>query len=360
MSVEGNPPPATDQATEDDHRLAGELASRAGVLLVELRQRYRLSSEPLSAEDQTIADSLRAEGDRLAHEFLAAELAEARPADALLSEEAPDDRRRLSTERVWIIDPLDGTNQYGESGRIDWAVHVALVIGGVPAAGAIALPAEAVTYSTSDMTNPLKGIRSPSRPYATAICASPSSGAGLKGIRAPSRTYEAGEYSDSNYSDSGTMPPAAPAKQASPTDPTALALADGGDRPRLRLVASRSRPNPHAAAIAAALGAELNSLGSVGAKVAEVIRGRADAYIHSGGHHEWDSAAPVAVARALGLHTSRLDGGPLRYNQADPIVADLLVCRPEIVEEVVAAYANYASCELSRAATVEPLLKPGS
>ena len=87
---------------------------------------------------------------RLAPEFLAGALAEARPGDAVLAEEAPDDLRRLHAERVWIIDPLDGTRQYGEPGRSDWAVHVALAVDGVPAAGAVALPAEGVTLSTAD------------------------------------------------------------------------------------------------------------------------------------------------------------------------------------------------------------------
>jgi 3'(2'), 5'-bisphosphate nucleotidase len=66
-----------------------------------------------------------------------------------------------------------------------------------------------------------------------------------------------------------------------------------------------------------------------------VVRGEADVYVHGGGQYEWDSAAPVAVARAAGLHTSRLDGSPLIYNQSDPWLPDLLVCRPELADRLL-------------------------
>ena len=89
--------------------------------------------------------------------------------------------------------------------------------------------------------------------------------------------------------------------------------------------------------MAAAIGAELGTLGSAGAKVAAVITGEYDVYLHDGGQYEWDSAAPVAVARAVGLHASRLDGSPLRYNQPDPYLPDLLVCRPELAAPLMAA-----------------------
>ncbi len=257
-----------DRHDTNDHRLAAALATETGTLLVDLRRRRRLDT----GEDLHHPDALRAAGDRLAHELLAAALGEARPHDAVLSEEAPDDGRRLAYRRVWIIDPLDGTRQYGEPGRTDWAVHVALVIDGMPVAGAVALPAEGVTLSTAEPP---------------------------------------------------VLPP--PASEGAGT--------------RLRVIGSRSRPNRHAAAVAAALGAELDALGSVGAKVAAVIEGRADAYVHSGGQYEWDSAAPVAVAVACGLHASRLDGRPLRYNRADPELPNLLICRPEIAEAAVAAAA---------------------
>jgi 3'(2'), 5'-bisphosphate nucleotidase len=102
-------------------------------------------------------------------------------------------------------------------------------------------------------------------------------------------------------------------------------------------VISRSRPPAEAAVVAAALGGELMPLGSAGAKAMAVVLGEADVYPHSGGQHEWDSAAPVAVARAAGLHVSRLDGSSLVYNRPDPYLPDLLVCRPELAARVIAA-----------------------
>jgi len=83
-------------------------------------------------------------------------------------------------------------------------------------------------------------------------------------------------------------------------------------------------------------------MGSAGAKVAAVVLGAADVYAHTGGQYEWDSAAPVAVANAAGLHTSRVDGSPLRYNQPNPWLPDLLVCRPDIAPKVLAAIQELA------------------
>ncbi len=277
MSADSSSPADRARADADDHRLAAELATETGALLVALLERHRL--EFGNARDRL--DDLRDAGDRLAHEFLAGALAEARPDDAVLSEEAPDDRRRLGHRRVWIIDPLDGTRQFGEPQRTDWAVHVALAIDGEPAAGAVALPAEGVTLSTAE-------------------------------------------------------PPSLP-----PSLPPATSSGDQAQG-RRRVIASRSRPAPDARAVAAALGAELVMLGSVGAKVAEVIGGRAVAYVHSGGQSEWDSAAPVAVALACGLHASRLDGRPLRYNRLDVELPDLLVCRTDVTETALAAVAALA------------------
>jgi 3'(2'), 5'-bisphosphate nucleotidase len=105
----------------------------------------------------------------------------------------------------------------------------------------------------------------------------------------------------------------------------------------LRMAVSRSRPPAIATGVAEALGADLVAMGSAGFKVAAVVRGEADLYVHGGGQYEWDSAAPVAVAQAAGLHASRLDGSPLRYNQPDPYLPDLVVCRPELAEQVLAA-----------------------
>jgi 3'(2'), 5'-bisphosphate nucleotidase len=235
-----------------DHAAAHELAAAAGRRLLALR------AEGLRG------DNLKAAGDATSQRFLSAELAARFPEDAVLSEEGADDGRRLARRRVWIIDPLDGTREFSEPRRDDWAVHVALVIDGVPVAGAVALPARGVTLSTQAV-------------------------------------------------------------------PTARAARLG----RPRLVVSRTRPPEHTGTLAEGLGAELLPMGSAGAKAMAVALGEAEVYAHAGGQYEWDSAAPVAVATAAGLHVSRLDGSPLRYNQRDPWLPDLLVCRPELAATVI-------------------------
>ena len=106
---------------------------------------------------------------------------------------------------------------------------------------------------------------------------------------------------------------------------------------RLRVVVSRTRPPAEAEKLAQLLGAELIPMGSCGAKAMAVLNGEADIYVHSGGQYEWDSCAPVAVARANGLHCSRLDGRPLLYNQEDLYLPDLVICRHELAEPVLEA-----------------------
>ena len=105
---------------------------------------------------------------------------------------------------------------------------------------------------------------------------------------------------------------------------------------------SRTRPAQEALAVADALGADLVEMGSAGAKAMAVVRGEADAYVHTGGQYEWDSCAPVAVALATGLHATRVDGSPLDYNQADPYLPDLVVCRTELAGRILAALASLA------------------
>jgi 3'(2'), 5'-bisphosphate nucleotidase len=243
-----------------DDRLAHELADQAGQLLLALRAG---DGDPVQ---------LRRDGDRQSHEFLVAKLAATRPGDAVLSEEGRDDPVRLSADRVWIVDPLDGTREFGEPGRTDWAVHVALWEQGELTAGAVALPAQGCVLSTADLQGDGPPVAAQARPAA--------------GI---SRSASA--------------------------------------RGQLRYVVSRTRPPDFARQLADRTGAVLVPLGSAGAKAAAVICGDADAYVHSGGQYEWDSAAPVAVARAAGLHASRIDGAQLRYNQAKPSVPDILICR---------------------------------
>ena len=107
------------------------------------------------------------------------------------------------------------------------------------------------------------------------------------------------------------------------------ASASGAQRP-LRMVVSRTRASQLVKDVAAILNADLVPCGSAGAKAATVITGENDVYLHSGGFYEWDTAAPVAVARAAGLHVSRIDGSDVAYNQENPYLPDILVCRPAI------------------------------
>jgi 3'(2'), 5'-bisphosphate nucleotidase len=243
--------------TSDDDRLAAELADQAGTLLLKLR-----------AEGGSDPSGLRKAGDRLSHELLMAELAARRPGDAVLSEEGRDDPARLSADRVWIVDPLDGTREFGEPGRTDWAVHVALWERGGLTAGAVALPAQGQVLST-------------------------------------------------------VAPPPAPAGNGT-----------GG---KLRIVVSRTRPPAFLERLSEQMDVELVPMGSAGAKAAAVILGEVDAYVHAGGQHEWDSAAPAAVALAAGLHASRLDGSALRYNQPDPVLPDILICPVVIAKSLLEA-----------------------
>ena len=116
---------------------------------------------------------------------------------------------------------------------------------------------------------------------------------------------------------------------------------------RLRVVVSRSRPAPFLPRMAELLGADLIPLGSAGAKVAAVLRGHADAYVHAGGQYEWDSAAPVAVARAAGFRASRIDGRELSYNQPDLFMPDILVCPPALAGALLDAIRSAQSGQTS-------------
>ena len=134
--------PPLAPADGQDHRLAADLAGRAAALLTSLR-------DHLVAEGAD-ATTLKDEGDRRSHELLMDALADRIAlGDAVLSEEGTDHGDRLGRERVWIVDPLDGTREFSEPPRSDWAVHVALCVGGVPAAGAVALPALGLVLSTA-------------------------------------------------------------------------------------------------------------------------------------------------------------------------------------------------------------------
>jgi 3'(2'), 5'-bisphosphate nucleotidase len=240
-----------------DHELAAALATQAGTLLLGIRTELAGAS----------AAERKSAGDKRSHHYLMEALAAARPQDAVLSEEGADDPIRLTSDRVWIIDPLDGTREFSELGRADWAVHVALWQSGELVAGAVALPAQGLTLATPTL--------------------------------AP--------------------PPAGP--------------------PTPRIVVSRTRPSAIALEVAERIGGTLVEMGSAGAKAAAVVQGLAEVYLHAGGQYEWDSAAPVAVARAAGLHTSRINGSPLSYNRPDPLLPDLVICRPEYAAAVLAVTA---------------------
>ncbi len=235
----------------NDAALATAIAAEAGALLLAIR-----------AEGRETGKALGDRGDRLANTLILDRLRAARPDDFVLSEESVDDKLRCAAPQTWIVDPLDGTREYAE-GRDDWAVHVALAVGGRAVAGAVALPALGMVFSN----------------------------------------------------DPAPVVPPAPA--------------------RPRMVVSRTRPAPEALAVAAAIDAELIPMGSAGAKAMAVVRGEADIYLHSGGQYEWDSCAPVAVALAAGLHASRIDGSPLRYNCAETWLPDLLICRRADADRVL-------------------------
>jgi 3'(2'), 5'-bisphosphate nucleotidase len=260
----------TSTATPSDAELARDIAQQAGQLLLTLRGEF---DGDLSVRED--AKRLRDTADAASHHLIVDLLAAARPGDAVLSEEGADDDRRLSAERVWIVDPLDGTWEYGQD-REDFAVHVALWERGVLVAGAVDLPAQGIVHTT------------------------------------------------------GT--------------PTARADEVPADRP-VRIVVSRTRPPAAIDAIAAAvsdgLGREVEvvTVGSAGAKTAEVLAGRVDAYVHDAGLSEWDVAAPAAVAVAGGLTVCHLSGADIAYNRMPPLVGDLVIGIPSVADRVLAAVA---------------------
>lgn len=241
-------------ATKADHSVAAELATLAGERLLSLRQ----GSGPL--------ETLGARGDANSHAFIVNSLTRRFPLDAVRSEEGDGEVAWTESQRLWVIDPLDGTREFSEPPRVDWAVHVALVVEGTAAVGAVALPARGMTLTSA-------------------------------------------------------RPPLPQPPHAGPP----------------RLLVSRTRRTEHAERVADRLGARLILMGSAGAKAMAVVLGEGEIYIHSGGQYEWDSAAPVAVATAAGLHVSRLDGTPLRYGQPDPWLPDVVICRHEFAASVIDA-----------------------
>ncbi len=240
------------ETLDAEHRDASALADLAGRALLELR------AAPPAHRD------IGAAGDHMSHQLLVAELNRLYPDDKVRSEEGLE--HVAGEGRLWIVDPLDGTREFRQLERSDWAVHVAMAVGGLAVVGAVALPALGLVLSTAD-------------------------------------------------------PPVLPVRVA-------------GEPPRV--VVSRSRPPDVAYDVTDALDGVMIPMGSAGAKIAAVVLGAADVYVHAGGQYEWDSCAPVAVATASGLHASRLDGEPLRYGDPDAWLPDLVVCRQEYAEAVLA------------------------
>ncbi|MCX7621789.1 MAG: 3'(2'),5'-bisphosphate nucleotidase CysQ, partial [Acidimicrobiales bacterium] len=108
-----------------------------------------------------------------------------------------------------------------------------------------------------------------------------------------------------------------------------------------------TRPPTVATWVAERLGADLVEMGSAGAKAMAIVRGEADVYVHAGGQYEWDSCAPVAVALAAGLHASRIDGSPLRYNHIDAYLPDLVICRNELADATLEALSTFRDSSAS-------------
>lgn len=251
-----------DSTAGSDAALAADLAEDAGRLLLSLREEHGFDYP------WVLGDT----GDSRANALLLHRLRSARPDDAVLSEEAPDSAARLSADRVWIIDPVDGTREFSMPGRADWAVHIALWQradgpDGRITDAAVALPARGEVYRSD--------------------------------------AVRAGDRRD----------PGAP----------------------IRITASASRPPAVLYRIAERMDIELVRIGSAGAKAMAVVRGDVDAYVHAGGQWEWDSAAPAGVVLAAGMHASRLDGSPMRYNRPDPYLPDLLMCRSELADVLLDA-----------------------
>ena len=251
-----------------DGELAHFLAEETGKRLMAVRERlYNDGASTWYAKDI---------GDAAAQRFIDETLAEHRPHDAVLSEEAADDSDRLTADRVWIIDPLDGTQEYSEFDRADWAVHIALW----ERKDAQGLPSNEGTLTAGAVSLPAFGM----------------------------------------VLDTNEPPPTPPKHEGAP-----------------RLVVSRNRATDAAIVVAQALNCEVARLGSAGAKAMSVVLGETDIYVHAGGMHQWDSAAPVAVAEAAGLFTSRIDGSPLVYNMRDTWLPDLIVCQQHLAQQVIAA-----------------------
>ena len=261
---------ADDMSGMTDAALAADLAADAGKLLLAVRDEIGFG-HPWALGDA---------GDFQANALLLRRLRAERPGDAVLSEEAHDDLVRLRSDRVWIIDPLDGTREFSTPGRDDWAVHIAL-------------------WQRPDGLND-------GRPQITDAA-----------VSLPAR-------GNIVYRSDTVTADAAPV----------------GVPGTLRIAVSATRPPAVLHRIRRTLAIQPVAIGSAGAKAMAVIDGHVDAYLHAGGQWEWDSAAPAGVILAAGMHASRLDGSPLHYNQLDPYLPDFVMCRAEVAPILLDAIRN--------------------
>jgi 3'(2'), 5'-bisphosphate nucleotidase len=262
-----------------DAVLSRAIAVEAGALLLDVRRSFG----ELDLDDRERVKLLRDTADREAHLLIERRLREARPDDVLLSEEGEDDPARMSAARVWIVDPLDGTWEYGQ-GRDDFAVHVALWQrtgpGGTLGAGTVELPASGRTYSVLDEVPSYAGL-APDRPVRVVVSRSRRP-VGLDAVMARLAEH--------------------------------LEAEGHGD-----------------------VAVEAVAVGSVGAKAAEIFAGRADAYVHDSGFRDWDLAAPLVVAEHRGLWCGAPDGSTLVLNRRPPVQPGIVMAVPALAEAVRSA-----------------------
>ena len=259
-----------------DSALSRDVARAAGELLLDIRSSFG----DLDPGDRVRGRELRDTADRAAHDLIAARLRAERPDDHLLSEEGVEDLARLRAGRVWIVDPLDGTWEYGQ-GRPDFAVHVALwtrtADGGVLSAATVDLPAAGTAYSELDPV-PQPAPLPTDRPVRVVVSRS----------RRPE------------------------------------ALDSVVERLAARLVADGRGD----------LGVEIVEVGSVGAKAAELFAGRAEVYLHDRGFSDWDLAAPLGVARHRGLWCVAPDGSEFAFNLPSLVQPGVVMATTAIADAV--------------------------
>lgn len=258
----------------DELAFAMHVAAGAGARVLDLAKRGRWQGKVLAEI-----------GDNAADGYIVGRLHGRYPNDGLLSEETADSADRLRSRRVWIIDPIDGSVDYGRGGP-DWAIHIALAIDGELCLGAVGLPAE---------------------------------GRVIGGICVPG-------YEVFVMDGPGELFPASTAPQS-----------------RMRIAFSKNHPPIYAAALARSLNAEIRNFGGVGYKVSRVLLGEADAYMteHDFSLNEWDVAAPEAIARALGWSLTTLDGRHFEYNQKSPVAGSVLLCRPIDRDRLIATVKDH-------------------